>query len=149
MPNHVQQRLVPAEGKAMKSSDVMTQKVISIGPDASVSDAVQLMVKYHVSGLPVLDQDGRLQGIVTQGDFLRRSELGTEKRRPRWISFLLGLNTLAAEYVQRHGRKVSEIMTRSVAVVEEDTPLADVVELMERRHIKRLPVVRAGRVVAS
>jgi signal-transduction protein with cAMP-binding, CBS, and nucleotidyltransferase domain len=105
------------------------------------------MLKRRISGLPVVDKEGALVGILTEGDLLRRGELGTQKRRPRWIEFLIGPGRLASEYVSAHGRAVREVMTTSVHTVTEDAPLIDVVKIMESRQIKRLPVVRDGRIV--
>jgi CBS domain-containing protein len=74
----------------MKAGDVMTRRIISVAPDASIREAARLMLKKGISGLPVVDEAGRLVGIITDGDFLRRVETGTERRRPRWFEFLLG-----------------------------------------------------------
>jgi CBS domain-containing protein len=131
----------------MKVVDVMTRNVISVGIDAPITEAVQLMLENRISGLPVLDREGCLAGVVTEGDFLRRAETGTEKKRPRWIEFLLGVGLLAEDYVRTHGRRVVEIMTSDPVTVFEDTPLDEVVPLMERHRIKRMPVVRGRRVV--
>ncbi|HZS64448.1 MAG TPA: CBS domain-containing protein [Xanthobacteraceae bacterium] len=131
----------------MKAKDVMTQKVISVSPDDTILRAIRLMLQNNISGLPVLDTSRRMVGIVTEGDLLRRAETGTELKRPRWIEFLTSLGTLAEKYVHSHGRKVHEVMTPEVCSVTEDTSLADIVELMEKRHIKRVPVVRDGEVV--
>ncbi len=131
----------------MKARDVMSQAVISVLPDATVEAALRLMVEKNISGLPVVDAAGQLVGIVSEGDFLRRAELGTQPRQPRWIEFLMGPGALAEQYVRASGRKVGEIMTAPVRSVAEDTPLDDVVMLMERYHIKRVPVVRDGQAV--
>jgi CBS domain-containing protein len=131
----------------MKAKDVMTQRVISIAPDANVLQAARLMLQNRISGLPVVDLKGALLGIVTEGDFLRRSELGTEKQRPRWLEFLVGPGKLASEYVQASGRKVEDIMTTDLFTVGEDTPLEEIVHLMEKQQVKRLPVMRDGKLV--
>ncbi|MCC6889713.1 MAG: CBS domain-containing protein [Hyphomicrobiales bacterium] len=131
----------------MNAGDVMTQSTVTIGPDDSVMHAVELMLKRRISGLPVVDDTGALVGILTEGDLLRRIELGTQKRRPRWIEFLIGPGRLASEYVSASGRKVHEVMTSSVHTVSEDTPLTDVVSIMESRQVKRLPVVRGSKLV--
>ena len=131
----------------MKVAEVMTRRVLSVGPDASVAEAARLMLQNDISGLPVVSARGDVVGIVTEGDFLRRTETGTERRRPRWLSFLLGPGRLADEYVHTHGRKVEEVMTRDVATVTEDTPLDEVVRLMESRRVKRLPVIRGSQIV--
>jgi CBS domain-containing protein len=131
----------------MKAHDVMTWGAITVEPEASVARAVRLMLQNKISGLPVVDGEGRLVGMVTEGDFLRRGELGTQRQRPRWLEFLLGPGRLAAEYVQSSGQKVIEIMTIEPKTITPDTPLADVVRLMERHRIKRLPVVQDGKLV--
>ena len=131
----------------MNAGDVMTQSTVTVDPDASIMHAIHLMLKRRISGLPVVDNAGVLVGILTEGDLLRRAELGTQKRRPRWIEFLIGPGRLASEYVSACGRTVREVMTTLVHTVTEDTPLTDVVKIMESRQIKRLPVVRDGRIV--
>jgi CBS domain-containing protein len=131
----------------MKAADVMTRRIVSVPPEASIAEAVRTMLEHGISGLPVVDADGEVAGIITEGDLLRRSETGTERKRPRWIEMLVGPGRLASEYVHTHGRKVSEIMTTDVASVAENAALADVVELMERKRIKRVPVLRDGRIV--
>jgi CBS domain-containing protein len=124
----------------MKASDLMTRDVITVGRKASVANAIRLMLDNNVSGLPVLD-DGKMIGILTEGDLLRRSETGTERHRPRWLEILMGPGRMAGEYVRSHGRKVEEIMTTDLVSVAGDTPLDEVVGLMERRRIKRVPVI--------
>ena len=131
----------------MRALDVMTHDVVSIEPDASIMQAVRLMMQHKISGLPVMDQSGRLQGIVTEGDFLRRAETGTQRKRPRWVEFLLGPGRLAEEYVQTSGRRVSEVMSPDVHTASEDAPLERIVHLMERNRVKRIPIVRGDKVV--
>ena len=131
----------------MKAMDVMTREIISIAPEASIMEAVRLMLQHKISGLPVLDAAGRLEGIITEGDFLRRAETGTQRKRSRWVEFLLGPGRLADEYSQTSGRTVSEVMTPDVQTVTEDAPLEQVVHLMERHRIKRIPVVRGDKLV--
>jgi len=131
----------------MQVRDVMTRNVISIPANETVLKAVRTMLQNRISGLPVVDADGRLVGMVTEGDFLRRGEIGTQRRRPKWLEFLIGPGRLASEYVHTSGRKVEEVMTADPVTVSEDDSLGTVVELMERRRIKRLPVLRDGRMV--
>jgi len=131
----------------MLAGDVMTRKVISVASDASAMQACALMLKHQISGLPVVDPSGALLGIVSEGDFLRRPELGTRRRRTRWLEFLIGPGRLASEYVHACGRKVTEIMTPAPYTVGEATPLTEVVQLMERHQIKRVPVVYGRRLV--
>jgi len=131
----------------MQVKDVMTKNVISVLPDESVFAAARLMLLNHISGLPVVDKEGELMGIVTEGDFLRRSEIGTQRQRPKWLEFIAGPGRLAQEYVHASGRKVEEIMTPDPHYVGEEDSLETVVELMERCSVKRLPVMRKGRLV--
>jgi CBS domain-containing protein len=112
-----------------------------------VTRAVRLMLQNKISGLPVVDAKGQLVGMVTEGDFLRRGELGTRRQRARWLEFLLGTGRLADEYVQSSGRKVSQVMTPDPKTITPQTPLEEVVRLMEHHRIKRLPVVHDGKVV--
>jgi CBS domain-containing protein len=132
---------------AMKAKDIMTSPVISVEPDASIWQAVRIMLQRRISGLPVIDKDGHLLGMVSEGDFLRRAETGTQRQRSRWLEFLLGPGRLADEYTRSHGRKVQEIMTPDPVTVAEETPLEEVVRTMEKRRIKRLPVMHGKDVV--
>ena len=119
----------------MQAKDVMTQKVISVSPGDTILRAIRLMLQNKVSGLPVVDASGQLVGIVTEGDFLRRSETATVHRPPRWIEFFMGPGPLAVEYVHSTGRKISDVMTTKVRSVTEDTSLTDVVDLLEKYHV--------------
>ena len=131
----------------MKAKNVMTAPVVSIEPEATVLQAIQIMLQRRISGLPVADKDGNLVGIVIEGDFLRQIEGGTQSRRPRWLEFLVGPGRLADEYTRSHGRKVEELMTREPFTVSEETSVEQIVDLMESRRIKRVPVVRGRQVV--
>jgi CBS-domain-containing membrane protein len=131
----------------MQVKDIMTINVISIGADESVAKAASLMLQNRISGLPVVDTEGELVGMVTEGDFLRRRELGTQRRRPKWLEFIVGPGKLAEDYVRTSGRKVEDIMTPDPWTISEDDTLEAIVEMMERHHIKRLPVTQGGRMV--
>ncbi len=131
----------------MLTGDVMTRGVIAVASNASAMQAAVLMLKHEISGLPVVDHDGTLVGIVSEGDFLRRAELGTQRRRPRWLELVIGPGRLASDYVHACGRKVTDIMTAEPRTATEWTPLEEVVQLMERHRIKRVPVVCARRLV--
>ena len=133
----------------MQAKDVMTQTVVSVDPDDTILRAIRLMLQNNISGLPVVDKSGQLVGIVTEGDFLRRSETATERHRPRWIEFLKKPGPLATEYVRSNGRKVSEVMTTHVISIAEGASLADVVHLMEKYQVKRVPVLRENKLVGN
>ena len=131
----------------MRAADVMRHRVVTTTPDATVADAARVMVEQRVSGLPVIDAKGAIVGMVTEGDLLRRAELGTERKRPHWLEFLLGPGRLAGEYAHTHGRKIREVMTEKVVTIDPSTPLESLVELMEKHRIKRIPVVERGKIV--
>lgn len=131
----------------MKVHDVMTHDVVTIGAAALVSDAMHLMLERKFSGLPVVEADGTLVGIVTEGNFMHRAELGTERQHPTWLEYLLSPGRLAHEYVDAHARRVAEVMTRDLVTIDDDAPLAEGVRLLEKHHIKRLPVIKQGRLV--
>lgn len=128
----------------MEARQVMTSPILTISPGATVRQAIELMLEKRVSGLPVVDEIGQLVGLISEGDLLHRSELGTEKHRSKWIDFLIGPGRSADDYVHSHSRRVADVMTTDVATVEETTPLEEVVKLMEKRRIKRVPVIRDG-----
>ncbi|PTE07058.1 CBS domain-containing protein [Mesorhizobium helmanticense] len=131
----------------MQAEAIMTAPVIGIEPSASISDAAGLMLSRRISGLPVIRSDGTLAGIVSEGDFLRRGELGTERKRSRWLEFLVSPGRAADEYVRANGRRVEEVMTADVVTVQPGAPLTEIAELMTRHHVKRIPVVDGEKVV--
>lgn len=135
------------EGRIMKVSDAMSGGVKTVFVDDSVTFAMRLMLDNHLSGLPVVDRQGHLVGMLTEGDLMRRAELGTERKHPHWLEFILGPGRLAQEYVDTHGRRVEEVMTADVVSIDKSMPLKEAVTLMEGRHIKRLPVLDHGRLV--
>ncbi|WJR80187.1 CBS domain-containing protein [Bradyrhizobium sp. NP1] len=131
----------------MRAHQIMTRNVITVGPEARIVEAAKLMLENHVSGLPVIDNTGKLVGIVTEGDFLRRAEIGTQRKRPRWLQFFVGPSRAASEFVHASGRKVEEVMTGEPLTVTEQTSLDEIVRLMEKNGVKRLPVVSGDRLV--
>jgi CBS domain-containing protein len=128
-------------------ADVMTRNCITISPDATVKDAVNLMLARHISGLFVVDAAGQLAGVITEGDLLRRDELGTQRNRPWWLRLLASPGRQAADFAQANGRHVRDVMTEEVIAISQDAPLEDVVVAMEKHRIKRLPVTDGGKVV--
>src|SRR6218665_3892028 len=131
----------------MRAHQIMTRNVLTVSPVTSVEVAAKTMLEHRISGLPVLDVSGDLVGIVSERDFLRRAEIGTQRKRPRWLQFFLSPRTSADEFVHERGRSVEDIMTPDPITVEEETPLEDIVALMETKSVKRLPVVRGRRLV--
>jgi CBS domain-containing protein len=131
----------------MQASDIMTPGVISVAPDETIDAAIDLMLSNHISGVPVIDDKGTLVGILTEGDLLRRPELGTQRERSGWRDAFGGVRGAAQTYAHSYGVRVKDVMTRAPTVVAEDAPLDDIVRLMETRKIKRLPVMREGEVI--
>ncbi|ANL74538.1 CBS/BON domain-containing protein (plasmid) [Rhizobium phaseoli] len=126
---------------------IMTSPAITVTASASVAEAARLMLDNRISGLPVVDANGALVGIVSEGDFLSRSELNTERKRSWLLEWLTSSGRIAAEYVRTHGRRVEEVMTAPVSAIAPTASLSDAVRLMERQDIKRLPVVEGGKLV--
>jgi CBS domain-containing protein len=131
----------------MRAHQIMTRKVFTVSPDTTVVDAANIMLRQHISGLPVTNIDGKLVGIISEGDFIHRAEIGTQRRRARWLRFLIGAGREAADFIREQGRKVGEIMTPNPSIISEDTSLEDIVKIMDKNNIKRLPVVRDGKIV--
>ena len=131
----------------MKASDIMVSNVITTAPDADVAAVAKILLAKHISALPVVDADGKLVGIVSEGDLLRRAETGTEHERSWWLRLLMGRESLAVEYVREHARKVADVMTRNVITAEPDTPVGTIAGLLERNRIKRVPILADGKLV--
>ncbi len=131
----------------MKASDIMTRTVITASPEDSVRDAARTMARHHVSALPVTDRNDKLVGIVSEGDLLRRGEMHTERHRSWWLDFVSGGEKSANDYVKAFGPKVKDVMTAEVATVDESKSVAEIAEMLESRRIKRVPVIRGGKIV--
>ncbi|EAQ35003.1 hypothetical protein NB311A_11100 [Nitrobacter sp. Nb-311A] len=131
----------------MRAHQIMTRRVITVHPDTTVVDAANTMLRQHISGLPVVNAEGKMVGIISEGDFIRRAEIGTQRRRARWLAFLLGAGRDASDFVHEQGRKVGEIMTPDPYTVSEDASLEDIVTMMEQKRVKRLPVMRNDQIV--
>ena len=131
----------------MIAADVMTRNVGSVTPDATVEDTARMMLERGISGLFVVDAKGDLSGIVTEGDLLRRDEIGTERHRPWWLRMFVSPGKQAADFTRSHGRRVRDVMTEEVIAVPSDASLETVVEVMEEHRIKRVAVTENARVV--
>lgn len=131
----------------MRARDIMTTNVATLAPGASVAEAARLLIQRHISGAPVVDENGALVGIVTEGDFLRRPEVVGDARPSWWLQLLRTETEQARDYMQQHSRRVEDVMTRDVVTVGEDAEIAEIARLLESRRIKRTPVVRDGRIV--
>ncbi|MCA6106290.1 CBS domain-containing protein [Bradyrhizobium cenepequi] len=131
----------------MRAHEIMTRDVITISPHASIMDAANIMLRCHLSGLPVMGEDGTLKGIISEGDFLRRSEIGTGRRRSSWLQFFTGPGRAAIDFVHERGRRVEDVMTSDPITVDEQTPLDELVGIMEKKGVKRLPVMNGKMLV--
>ena len=131
----------------MKAADLMVQDVVTIGPNESVALAARLMTENDVSALPVVDTNGRLVGIISEADLLRREEIDTATRRPWWLETMTPAATLAAEFAKSHGKRVADLMSENVISVGEDASLNEIAAILERNRIKRVPIVRGNELV--
>lgn len=129
----------------MKAKDIMTTKVVAVGPQMPVNAVAALLLERHISAVPVIDDDRRVLGIISEGDLMRRSEIGG--RRSWWLATFGEAESLAREFVKTHGQRAKDVMTPDVATVTEETPVAEIAGLLERKGVKRVPVVRDGRLV--
>lgn len=131
----------------MHAVDVMTTHVITAREDTPVHEIASLMLKHRISGLPIVDNDQRVIGIVSEGDLMRRAENVTDARYSWWLATLIPGADRAADYIKAHGSKAGDVMTRDIVTVAEDASLRDVANVLEKNHIKRVPVTRDGRLV--
>jgi CBS domain-containing protein len=131
----------------MTVADVMTRDMVSVSTATPVSEIAGVLAGKRISAVPVVGADGRLVGIVSESDLIRRAEIGTERRRSWWHKVFADISAEAADYVRAHGRKARHVMTPRVVTATEDMTLADIADVMEKRRLKRLPVVRGNRLV--
>ncbi len=131
----------------MNARDVMVCDVVTVGPDEAVSNAVQLLVEHDISALPVVDGERRVIGILSEADLLHRDKIGTEKHRAWWLEAVIPPSILALDYAKSHGRRVAELMSQDVISANEDTPLSELANILEKRRIKRVPILRDGKLV--
>ena len=131
----------------MKAHEIMVRNIVSVNRGTSVSEIAQLLVTHRVSGLPVVTKDNELIGIVSESDLLHRAEVGTEKKRKWWLAVLVDPDTAAREYTKAHGLKAEDIMTRHVVTVDPEADLSKVADVLDSHNIKRVPVLKDGKVV--
>ena len=131
----------------MKAKDVMTTEVVYADPETSVRAIAQTLLKRRISAVPVADDDGRVIGIVSEGDLMRRPESETERPRSWWLELIETPEDRASQYLKSHGLTARDVMTREPVTVTEDTPLEEIAMLLERKAIKRVPVLRDGKLV--
>lgn len=131
----------------MLARDVMTAPVLAVTPDTAVQDIAALLLKCRISAVPVVDKEGHVRGIVSEGDLINRADAGTRHRRSWWLEMLNGPEEQSRDYLRAHGRRAEDVMSREVVATSEDTPLPEIAALLEKHHVKRVPVLRQGRLV--
>lgn len=131
----------------MKAQDIMTRKVVCVSRDTPVPEIAELLLNNHISGVPVVDDKMHVVGIVSEGDLLRRVEIGTEKHRGRLASFFTSVSRSAEEFARARGLRAEDVMTETVISIPPDMPLPEIVDILEKRGVKRLPVVTKDRLV--
>ena len=134
-------------GKAMKARDVMMSPVITAKPHSTVKEVAKTLLEKQISAVPVVDDAGKLVGMVSEGDLMHRSEAGTERQRSWWVRLMAGNDSLAADYIKAHGRKVADVMTPNVITATPETSLDEIAILLEKNSIKRVPIVKDGQLV--
>jgi len=131
----------------MKARDVMVSPVITTTPHATIKSVAETFLRHHISAVPVVNANGKLAGIISEADLLHRAEADTERRRSWWLRAFLGAEALANEYTKAHARTVADVMTKDVVTATPDTPLHEIAALLEKRSIKRVPIVENGQLV--
>jgi CBS domain-containing protein len=131
----------------MRADDIMDPPGPSVSPETSVFEAVRRMLEHKVSGLPVVDAEGALVGMITEGDLLRRSELGTERKLTGFAAIKAGTHKLAEEFVRAHAQTIGDVMTKDPVAVDLDTPISTIVTLIEDRHLHLIPVLRERQLI--
>lgn len=131
----------------MRAVDVMTPKVITVTPDTEVREIARLLLENHISALPVVDSGGEVLGVVSEGDLMRRVENGTQRHKSWWLRSIFAGTDNSSEYIKSHARKAREVMTPNPISITEDEPLHRVARLLEKHHIKRVPVLRDGKLL--
>lgn len=131
----------------MKAQDVMVAPVITVKPESSVKEVASTLVDKRISAVPVVDDAGKLLGIISEGDLMHRRETGTERRYHWWVHLLAGDASLPRDYIKAHGRKAADVMTQNVITATPETALDEIAILLESNSIKRVPIVRNGQLV--
>lgn len=131
----------------MQANDVMTTEVIAVAPDTTVAEIARLLLKHRISAVPVIDREGHVVGLVSEGDLMRRVEGEEKSDGSWWLDLISGSAESASDYVKSHGRRAEHIMTRNVLTAEPHTPVSEIARLLEKNRIKRIPVVEDGKLV--
>jgi CBS domain-containing protein len=125
----------------MQARDVMVSPVITASKTSTVREIAKLLLEKRISAVPVVDDAGKIVGILTESDLTRRVEAGTEHPYSWWVHFLAGDATVAADYVKSHAAKIEDVMTSNVVTAAPETPLHEIATLFEEHQIRRVPIV--------
>jgi len=131
----------------MRAQDIMTPHVITVDPDLDVRAVAGILIKNSISAVPVVGANGKLLGIVSEGDLVRRIETGTEHQRSWWLELFTSNQARAIDFVKSHARKAKDVMTRDIVSAGPDTPVQEIANLLERYGIKRVPIIKNGQVI--
>ena len=131
----------------MEAKDIMTREVATVSPETSVHEIAALMMAKNISGVPVVNTEGAIVGIVSEGDLLHRAEVGTERKHKWWFQIFADFDAAAREYAKAHGLSARDIMSRYVISVRDDADLRDVADILDSHRIKRVPVLHDGRLI--
>lgn len=131
----------------MKASDIMVSNVVTVTANAEVQEVAKILLANRISAVPVVDKLGKLVGIISEGDLIRRAEIGTERPRSWWLDALSTNRELASEFVRTHSRRTQDLMTTEVITAKPDASLAEIAALLEKNGIKRVPIVDGGKIV--
>jgi CBS domain-containing protein len=131
----------------MKAHEVMARKVVTAHPGMSIAQIADLLISNRISAVPVVTGDNDVIGIITESDLLHRAETGTEHKRKWWLELFLDPDTQAREFIKSHAGKATDVMSRVVISASEDADLGEVARILDTHGIRRVPVVRAGKLV--
>ncbi len=131
----------------MRAKDILTPNVVTVRAEAPVAEVAQTLLERRISAAPVVDAAGAIIGIVSEGDLVRRTEIGTEKHRSWWLSLFDDSRATTAAYIKSHGRTAADVMTTDVVTIEEDATLEEIAALLEECRIKRVPVLKEGKLI--
>jgi CBS-domain-containing membrane protein len=131
----------------MHVHEIMTSPVITVAPDTPLKAVAELLVNNRISAVPVVDEAGKVVGMICEGDLMHREETHPEQRHSWWLELFTSEDALAHEYVKSHGRKARDVMSRHVLSVDPSSTLGDVATLLDKGGIKRVPVLDGGKLV--
>jgi len=131
----------------MRAVDVMRRRVLTVSPETDIHDVARKLADYGISAMPVVDSERNVVGMVSEGDLMRRPEMGTQRHSSWWLRLLADPIKNADEYIHTHARNTEDVMTKEIITVSEETPLMEIAEILEEHRIKRVPVVRDGKLV--